>query len=122
MCPPDEDRAEDARLLKLQAGPGGVKTRSFEEDARREAAEIDDSTTAGIFAIIHYNVHSLMCFEERTERIFMELGNQHWDVLVFSETWREEQSEAWTIPEGHTWFGSGGSKGQRGVGFLLHQR
>ena len=44
------------------------------------------------------------------------------DLLVFTETWRDEQSEVWTTEQGHTWYGSGGSRGQRGGGFLLNQR
>ena len=51
-----------------------------------------------------------------------ELGDRHWDVLVFTETWREEQSEAWVTDHGHTWFGSGDSRGRCGVGYLLNKR
>ena len=72
--------------------------------------------------IIHYNVHSLINFEDRMERIMLELKDQQWDVLVFSETWREETSEAWSTTHGHAWFGSGGIRGQTGVGFLLNGR
>ena len=52
----------------------------------------------------------------------MELGDKQWDVLVFSETWRGERQETWIEDNGHTWFGSSGVKGQKGVGFLLHKR
>ena len=72
--------------------------------------------------IIHYNVHSLINFEDRMEQIMLELKDQQWDVLVFSETWREEAGEAWTTTRGHAWFGSGGIRGQTGVGCLLNGR
>ena len=42
--------------------------------------------------------------------------------MVLSETWREEGCEMWSTTHDHSWFGSGGSKGQCGVGFLLHSR
>ena len=61
-------------------------------------------------------------FEERMERLLAELGDQRWDLLVLTETWREGRDEAFTIDRGHSWFGSGGSKGRCGVGFLLHRR
>jgi exonuclease III len=98
-------------LFDEGAGPCGIKTRSF-----------DEGTEEDMLSVIYYNVHSLICFEERMDRILQELGKRHWDVLVFSETWREEDGEAWTTTHGHTWFGSGGNKGQRGIGFLLHHR
>ena len=43
------------------------------------------------FVVINYNVHSLIRFDERIERLIKELGDRHWDILVFSETWREER-------------------------------
>ena len=56
------------------------------------------------------------------ERFLHEVGEQQWDVIMFSETWRESRIETWSTQDGHTWFGSGGSLRQRGVGFLLHSR
>ena len=74
------------------------------------------------FQIINYNVHSLIRFDVRMEHLLHELHDTSWDLLAFSETWREERSEQWFTKHGHTWFGSGDSKGQRGVGFVLHSR
>ena len=74
------------------------------------------------FVVIQYNVHSLIRFEERVERILFELGITQWDVLAFAETWRGERTETWKVEQGDTWFGSGGSHGQRGVGFLLNKK
>jgi hypothetical protein len=56
------------------------------------------------------------------ERLLAELGEQDWDLLIFTETWREGRDEAFRIDQGHYWFGSGGTKGRCGVGFLLHSR
>ena len=78
--------------------------------------------TAREFTIINYNVHSLINFEIRMELFLQEVGAMHWDLVVFTETWREEKSEAWETHEGHTWLGSGGVKSSCGVGFLLHKR
>ena len=71
----------------------------------------------GSFVTIHYNVHSMINFEERMERLLVELGDQRWDVLVLTETWREGCDEAFTTDQEHFWFGSGGTKGRCGVGF-----
>jgi len=56
------------------------------------------------------------------ERLLAELGDQHWDLLVFTETWRADGEEAFDTEHGHSWFGSGGTRGRCGVGFLLHSR
>ena len=74
------------------------------------------------FVIIQYNVHSLLKFEERMERILHELSGKHWDVIVCCETWREETEEIWETKWKHIWYGSGGLRGSRGVGMLLHRR
>eukprot|EP00973_Karenia_brevis_P058533 8152258-Karenia_brevis.AAC.1 len=52
----------------------------------------------------------------------LELGSLEWDLLAFTETWREEKQEIWETMPGHTWFGSGGMRGSCGVGFLLCRR
>ena len=67
-------------------------------------------------------MHSLITFEEQMERLFHELDGKHWDVIVFSETWREEQEEIWETKRGHTWYASGGCRGSNGVGMLLNSR
>ena len=51
-----------------------------------------------------------------------ELGERHWDLIIFTETWREQLCENWLTEHGHSWFGSGGTKKRNGVGFLLHCR
>ena len=74
------------------------------------------------FVVICYNIHSLMKFQERIDWLMEELGNQRWDLIVFSETWRAERVEVMRTEHGHTWLGSGGANHKRGVGFLLHRR
>ena len=74
------------------------------------------------FVLIQYNVHSLINFEERMQRVLHELEGRHWDAVAFAETWRSECDEAWKTRWGHSWFGSGGTRGTRGVGILLHSR
>ena len=74
------------------------------------------------FVLIQYNVHSLINFEERMQRVLQELEGRHWDAVAFSETWRSECDEAWKTRWGHSWFGSAGTRGTRGVGILLHSR
>ena len=63
-----------------------------------------------------------MKFDERVNWFLEELGDRRWDLIVFTETWRAERVEVWCTEHGHTWFGSGGTVHQRGVGFLLHSR
>ena len=35
------------------------------------------------FVLIQYNVHSLINFEERMQRVLQELEGRHWDAVVF---------------------------------------
>ena len=63
-----------------------------------------------------------MHFEERMEMVLQELGPRSWDLLVFTETWREEDYEIFVTDAGHTWCGAGGSLRANGVGMLLHKR
>ena len=74
------------------------------------------------FTVLAYNIHSLINFDERMERLLFEIGDLHWDVLAISETWRKERLETWETTHGHIWFGSGGVEERAGVGFLLHNR
>ena len=63
-----------------------------------------------------------MDFECRLKAVLEELGPQRWDLIVFSETWREEKREVFQTDSGHTWLGSGGTRRSNGVGLLLHRR
>ena len=66
------------------------------------------------FQIINYNCHPL--------RFLKEVKDVAWDIVVFTETWRPDLEECWRTKWGHTWYGSGGSKGSKGVGIFLHRR
>ena len=61
------------------------------------------------FVVISYNIHSLINFNERMERLLEELGDRRWDLVVFSETWRSDRVEVWHTEQQHTWLGSGGT-------------
>jgi len=74
------------------------------------------------FIIITYNIHSFMHFEDRLEAVMQELDEEMWDIIVFTETWREERREVFETAAGHTWLGSGGARGAKGVGILLNKR
>ena len=63
-----------------------------------------------------------MKFDERLEGVLQDLGEVQWDVIVFTETWREEVQEIFETKYGHTWFGSGGVRGGKGVGILVNSR
>ena len=47
------------------------------------------------FVLIQYNVHSLINFEERMQRVLYELEGRHWDAVAFAETRRSECDEDW---------------------------
>ena len=72
--------------------------------------------------ILSYNIHSFMKFEDRLELLMHELVDQSWDLILLTETWREETNEVFVTEYNHTWFGCGGSRGRNGVGFLLHRK
>ena len=71
--------------------------------------------------ILSKNVRGLTS-ENQFSLILAELGKVHWDILVLSETWRHEAQEVFVIVGNHTYFGSGGVPGKRGVGILVHAR
>ena len=58
----------------------------------------------------------------RLDALVEELEHMHWDVVVLTETWREETCEEIRLGSGHRFYGSGGTRGCRGVGFLVHAR
>ena len=59
-----------------------------------------------------------MNFDVRLEMLLDELHDKCWDIVVFTETWREDAEEVFMTKGGHTWFGSGGCKGANGIGFF----
>ena len=63
-----------------------------------------------------------MNFDARLQFILLSLQDRAWDVIIFTETWREPVREVFVTDFGRTWFGSGGVRGARGVGILLNKR
>eukprot|EP00959_Pyramimonas_sp_CCMP1952_P249023 5205532-Pyramimonas_sp.AAC.1 len=50
------------------------------------------------------------------------MGTEHWDFILFNETWRTAVSEMWEIAEGHIFARSGHDQPSHGVGVLVHKR
>ena len=68
------------------------------------------------------NLQSLQT-QSRFDQLVLELDLlENWDLLMLNETWRETNEEAFEFDGGHMFFGSGGTKGHAGVGFMLHTR
>ena len=64
-----------------------------------------------------------MVGDERWHELILELDLFcNWDVVLVNETWREIGEDMYTLQSGYEWFGSGGTKGKHGVGFVLHRR
>ena len=59
------------------ARPRGVKTWQLREVTEK-------------FVVISYNIHSLMRFEERIERLLSEIEGHSWDLFMLQETWRRK--------------------------------
>ena len=71
--------------------------------------------------IITYNVHSLLA-DIRLDLLLTELADVSWDIVVITETWRQDKSEYFVLPKGNHFYGSGGVRGKCGIGFLIHKR
>ena len=55
--------------------------------AKRQFYSVQVLNKTTDFVLIQYNVHSLINFDERMQRVLHELEGRHWDVAVFSEIW-----------------------------------
>ena len=80
----------------------------------------EDNSSLYSLRIISYNIHSFVNFD-RLELLLAELGDQPGDLVVLTETWREETNEVFTTEYGHAWLGCGSTPRQHGVGFLLNK-
>ena len=104
-------RGVKTRSFEEGAELGGVKTQSFDHwkagprtnetmvgemttRTGRAALRPEDGTdlldgrpmqvvASDEFVVIQYNIHSLINFEERMEKLLFELSGRHWDVIVF---------------------------------------
>ena len=72
------------------------------------------------FNLYHKNVRGLAS-EDRLDELMLELLFSDWDIVSVNETWRDERREFFTVIGGHAFVGSGGSRGTRGVGFIVHR-
>ena len=70
--------------------------------------------------IIAYNVRSLYS-ELRTQLLMQDLEDVLWDLVVITETWRDDVEEV-EFESRHVFYGSGGSKGSCGTGFLMNSK
>ena len=55
-------------------------------------------------------------------RFQLDLSSMSWDVVVITETWRADTSEYFVMNDGHFFYGSGGTRGSCGIGFLINNR
>ena len=104
-------------ILRLRGGAsdGGVSAGDTVD-----TADTPDLST-GYLNIFAKNARSLQS-DERLEELLIEVDQVEWDVVLVSETWREEVEEYDTLESKHIWFGSGGTRGKHGVGILVHKR
>ena len=81
------------------------------------------NVNVSIFRAIAKNVRG-MADEDRIRELLHETKtlDENWDVLILSETWREEEFEMWTTNDGHLFANAGCVKKRRGVGFLVHSK
>ena len=60
---------------------------------------------------------------EAIEELLLEMQNIKWDVVLISETWRDETNDLWETKQGHLFMGSPRkNKLHSGVAILLHRR
>ena len=72
------------------------------------------------FVLLSFNSHSAMT-RPRIDALLDELEPSQWDLVVLSETWREAELEELHFESGHRFYGSGGTKGSCGAGFLIYE-
>ena len=71
--------------------------------------------------MIAANVQSAQS-EERLSNVIRGFEQVKWHIALVSETWRPEKEEIWEADdEGYTFWGSGGSKGFKGVAIIIQK-
>ena len=71
--------------------------------------------------VFSLNVRGLVN-DDRIHELLVELRNTAWDFVLVSETWRGDKAEFFEMSDGHTFVGSGGEAGKRGVGIMIDAR
>ena len=79
--------------------------------------ELQDKTT---LIVLQKNTRS-MNSSERLEELFSEIHQVAWDVILISETWRQNK-EIWETQQGHIMVESGKFTNKHGVAILLNKR
>ena len=72
------------------------------------------------FIVLQQNMRSLSS-SERLEELFNELHRVEWDVILISETWRQNK-EIWETQQGHIMVESGKFNNKHGVVIQLNKR
>ena len=89
---------------------------------RGGASDTDSDDSSFIYIdIIAKNVQSIMA-EDRLTLLLEEVETFSWDILLLTETWREEEEESFITENGNHFLGAGGSRGSIGVAIILHKR
>ena len=104
-----EDRSWHLESSEIKCDDGQPNNDYPSLDVNRKGGGPD-----GAFVVITKNVQSIYsegCFDE----LCLELESIHWDILLVTETWREDKEEHCTLRQGHRFIASGGMKGEKRV-------
>ena len=122
----------DKSISLLRDGGGGgrgdyahIDGSSLDENVLRLTGGAEDPRVK--FVVVQKNARCLSS-DDDIEELLHDLRETEWDVVLISETWREEHEECIVLSAGHVWFGCGGQKKRggagykHGVGILIHRR
>ena len=117
--PQNDGKAEAAKsegLNTWSTGEEGEGSSSTESNQNRSEGSQKKTT----FIVLQKNTRS-MSSSERLEELFSELHKVAWDVILISETWRQNK-EIWETQQGHIMVESGKFTNKHGVAILLNKR
>ena len=106
-------KKEDADSLKKEGESKGSSSKTSPQ-SRKE--EIQKTT----FTVLQKNMRS-MSANDRLDELIRELHQVDWDVILISETWRQNK-EVWETQQGHIMVESGQFTNKHGVAILLNKR
>ena len=90
---------------------------SSKASPQARSGELQDKTT---FIVLQKNTRS-MNSSERLDKLVSEIHQVAWDVILISETWRQNK-EIWETQQGHIMVESGKFTNKHGVSILLNRR
>ena len=105
-------RKEDTDSLRKE---GEGKGRSSKTSPQERSEETQRTT----FTVLQKNMRS-MSSNERLDELIRELYRVDWDVILISETWRQNK-EVWETQQGHIMVESGQFINKHGVAILLNK-